>query len=204
MGETYSVGTGREPDAAATAPDLRLRAFPPLVDDRSRLLILGSMPSEASLRRQQYYGHPQNAFWPIVFDLWQTPQTTDYGQRTRFLLDHQIALWDVLASCTRQGSADRAIRQAQPNDFAAFFAAWPHLRWVCFNGQAAAALFDRLVLKANGWTALTDVRPDLQGCLLCSTSPAHAIRYPDKLTAWHQVCRLLGQCLDRPEAEGLT
>ena len=179
-----------------TASSNFIQAFPPLVDADSRLLILGSMPSVQSLQKQQYYGHPQNAFWRIIHDLWDQPLPADYGQRTRFLLAHRIALWDILAACERTGSADAAIRAGQANDFQAFLQAWPQIRRICFNGQAAARLFNQLVLKKHGWqiseNKLTgaSLGPGLQVILLPSTSPAHAVSYTAKLAAWQVVRQL--------------
>lgn len=73
--------------------------FPPIAGKEARLLILGTMPSVKSQEKRQYYGHPQNAFWPILYALWERPLEADYGRRCRFLLDQDIALWDVLARC---------------------------------------------------------------------------------------------------------
>lgn len=168
-----------------------LLAFPPLVNADSRLLILGSMPSAESLRRHEYYAHPRNAFWPIIHDLWGQPTPDDYGQRTGFLLGHELALWDVLASCQRIGSADSAIREAVANDFAAFFRTWPNLHWICFNGRSAAGLFERFVLKPQGYRTVADLRPDLTVYQLGSTSPAHAIPYEQRLADWRLVKVLL-------------
>lgn len=176
---------------ASTSKAEPLLAFPPLVDERSRLLILGSMPSAESLRRQEYYAHPRNAFWPIIHDLWGQPTPVEYEQRTGFLLDHELALWDVLASCHRIGSADSAIREAVANDFAAFFRTWPNLHWICFNGRTAAGLFERFVLQPQGCRTVADLRPDLTVYRLGSTSPAHAIPYEKRLADWRLVKVLL-------------
>src|SRR5512137_485255 len=152
----------------------RLDAFPPVVGPGCRLLILGSMPSAESLRKGQYYGHPQNAFWRVVFGLWDLVPPHDYGARTRFLLERGVALWDVLASCRREGSSDSAIRDARPNDFPAFFAKWPGIRTVCFNGSAAETLFKRFVPD-----------PGLESFRLGSTSPAHAVGFEERMKEWH-------------------
>ena len=168
-----------------------LQAFPPLVNSSSRVLILGSMPSVESLRKHEYYAHPQNTFWRIIHDLWDQPLPDVYDQRARFLLDHQLALWDVLASCQREGSADSAIKDAIANDFPAFFQTWPQIRWICFNGQTAGKLFDRMVLRPNGWRSPADLKPGLAACQLGSTSPAHAIAYEQRLQDWQRVKDLL-------------
>ena len=86
------------------------QAFPPIVDQHCRVLILGTMPGIRSLELQQYYGHPGNHFWRILFRLFDEPFTTDYAQRIDLLHRHHIALWDVLSHCEGEGSADTAIR----------------------------------------------------------------------------------------------
>ena len=95
--------------------------FPPIAAPDARVLILGTMPSEASLQKQQYYGYGRNAFWPILYALWDEPFEEDYEKRCRFLTGRGIALWDVLAACDRPGSADNAAalyeRLAQPDPF---------------------------------------------------------------------------------------
>lgn len=155
---------------------MKITAFPPIVGPDARLLILGSMPSAASLRKTQYYGNPQNAFWRVIFGLWDLTPPDDYEERARFLTERGIALWDVLASCSREGSADSAIRDAEPNDFGAFLAKWPGIRFLCFNGSAAEALFHRFVGA-----------PDLRSIRLGSTSPAHAVAFEERLMEWRQI-----------------
>ena len=164
-----------------------LQAFPPIVAEKSRILILGSMPSVVSLARVQYYAHSHNAFWRIIHDLWGADLPQDYAARSRFLLDHGLALWDVVAFCRREGSADAAIRDVVANDFAAFFQQWPRIERVCFNGQAAEKLFVQKVLKAQGLSALDELRPGLRACRLPSSSPAHAVAYAKKLDQWQVV-----------------
>ena len=83
----------------------------PLGTADARLLILGTMPSVQSLQRQQYYGHPQNAFWRLLFALWEEEWSPDYADRVAFVERHRLAVWDVLATCQRQGSADAAITE---------------------------------------------------------------------------------------------
>lgn len=164
-----------------------LQAFPPIIDEKSRVLILGSMPSVSSLEKSQYYAHPHNAFWRIIHDLWGEELPQDYAARTQFLLAHDLALWDVVAFCRRDGSADAAIRDVVANDFAIFFQQWPRIERICFNGQAAEKLFEQKVLKKQGLMSLAELRPALQACRLPSTSPAHAVSYVDKLAQWQVV-----------------
>jgi TDG/mug DNA glycosylase family protein len=155
--------------------------FPPFADRWSEVLLLGTMPSEDSLKSGRYYGNPRNAFWPLMYALWGELPADDYEQRKRFVLEKRIALWDVLAACEREGSADAAIRCPIPNDFAAFAADHPLIRLVAFNSHTAEQLYGRLV------------RPDpfanVQKLMLPSSSPARAMRFEDKLAAWMPVRR---------------
>lgn len=157
-------------------------AFPPIVDPGARVLILGSMPGEASLRQQQYYGHPRNAFWPILDALLGIPAQASYPERCEQLLAHGIALWDVIAACERPGSLDQSIRREtiRVNDFAALFAATPGLRQLLFNGGTAEREYRRRVLPS-----LPATYRALPAHRLPSTSPANAgLRFEQKLAAW--------------------
>lgn len=127
----------------------RLLGLPPLVDARTRVLVLGSFPGVASLRAQQYYAHPRNQFWPVLqailapmarpawfvsYDGFEAEMPTDYAGRCAWLLAHGVGLWDVYASCQRQGSLDAAIRHPQLNDWASLSSLCPHLALVAHNG----------------------------------------------------------------------
>ena len=147
------------------------------------MLVLGSMPGVASLRQQQYYAHPRNAFWPIAAEVFGFDAQTDYASRVASLLASGVALWDVLQACERPGSLDAniAVSSIVPNDFAAFFQAYPGIERVCFNGGKAATFYRRHVLPG-----LT-LPHDIQYVELPSTSPAHAaMSRQDKLAIWRQ------------------
>lgn len=152
----------------------RLHCLPPIIDERARVLILGSFPSEASLAARHYYAHKQNQFWRIMAALLALPVTEmEYPEKQRALQNAGIAVWDVFASCERQGSLDSAIRQGIPNDFAALKQRAPALARVCFNGQAAGKF--NLHLSQLG----------LETLVLPSTSPANATwTFERKLAAW--------------------
>jgi len=160
----------------------RLRAFPPVAAPGARMLILGSMPGEASLTAQQYYAHPRNAFWPIVGTLFGFDPAAAYADRLRHLQAAGVALWDVLAACRRVGSLDSAIEgdSIEPNDFAGFLAAHTAIARIAFNGSAAESLFRRHVLPQLDARARA-----IERIRLPSTSPAHASRdLAAKLEAW--------------------
>ena len=156
------------------------RGFPPLASSAARILILGSLPGEASLRAGQYYAHKQNAFWRIMGDLLGAGPALPYAQRVEKLGTAGIAVWDVIAACERSGSLDSDIvsNSVCVNDFSAFFAVNRSIERVFFNGGAAEASFRRHVLPELSEMNLQLVR-------LPSTSPAHAARsYAEKLAAW--------------------
>ena len=118
--------------------------FPPISDSRARVLILGSLPGDESLRRRQYYGHPQNQFWDLLGAVFrQDLPRLDYERKCVFLLRKRIALWDVLEAAERRGSLDAAIRKECPNDLPALFGGLPGLRAVGCNGGKAHQSFDR-------------------------------------------------------------
>lgn len=160
-----------------------VRSFPPIADVSARVLILGSMPGIESLRAKQYYAHPRNAFWRVMGELVGASPDMPYAARTRRLKKAGIALWDVLAACTREGSLDSAIDESSiiANDMVSFLAKFPQIRHVFFNGATAERCFRLHVQPALEAGTLKLAR-------LPSTSPAHAARsYTDKLLAWRVI-----------------
>ncbi|MHB1590463.1 MAG: DNA-deoxyinosine glycosylase, partial [Sulfuricella sp.] len=127
-----------------------VHSFPPIADARARVLILGSMPGKLSLQAQQYYAHPRNAFWHILGELVGAHADLTYQTRMRVLKANGIALWDVLKSCTREGSLDSDIDDASiiANDFASFHRAHPDIAYIFFNGAKAEACYRKHVLPS--------------------------------------------------------
>jgi hypoxanthine-DNA glycosylase len=159
-----------------------LQGFPPVVDDRARVLILGSFPSAQSLAAGQYYANPRNAFWPITSELFGFDANASYDSRLAALRSHGVALWDVLHKCCRTGSADSAIdpKSLVVNNFAELFTSYPTITQVYFNGAKAAELYRRLA----------DTRylaERVHYRRLPSTSPAHVMRPGTKLAAWRAI-----------------
>lgn len=160
-----------------------LHSFPPIVDEQSRLLILGSMPGVESLRLQQYYANPRNQFWKLIFALFDLEPLEDYEERILFLRRKQIALWDVIAMCSREGSLDSKIREEQVNDFASLFQRYPHIKVVLFNGGKAFETYKKWIgFRAN---------EEMRFYKLTSSSPANTKKYDDKLSEWLIVRNLL-------------
>ena len=150
-------------------------AFPPIIAPDARILILGTMPGEESLARQEYYANPRNQFWRIMQALFEIPVTVPYPERISSLQRRRIALWDVLHSCERVGGLDSAIKNAIPNDFAGLLADNPALKAIAFNGKKAAEWFEK-------WARVDTT--GFQKLVLPSTSPAAALAFEKKVTAW--------------------
>jgi TDG/mug DNA glycosylase family protein len=158
-----------------------ITGFPPIAARNARVLILGSMPGEASLAAGQYYAFRHNQFWRIAGEICGVAPDAPYPRRKAALKRRRIALWDVVAICVRPGSLDASIREdtIRVNDFAAFLAKHPQIRRVCFNGRKAESAWRRHVLPSLPATRKLEYR------LLPSTSPAHAgMGYRSKLRAW--------------------
>jgi hypoxanthine-DNA glycosylase len=161
---------------------VQVHSFAPVANASSRLLILGSMPGLASLRARQYYAHPRNAFWRIIGELYGIDPGAPYRARIAALLAERIALWDVLASCVREGSLDSDIDEASivANPLADFLRAHPAIGSLCFNGAKAHAAYRKHVLPG-----LAGGGPPIVVHRLPSTSPANtSLTYPEKLGAW--------------------
>lgn len=155
------------------------------------MLILGSLPSQLSLEKQQYYGNPHNAFWRLMGDLFDAGPDYAYAERASRLTDCGVAVWDVLLSSVRPGSMDADIDQttARPNDFRSFFDLHPNLGLLCFNGQTAAKLYQQLVV-AEGIGHIDG--PEFT--TMPSTSPAYAaMNYAGKLRRWSAIRGFAGK-----------
>lgn len=173
--------TSNEP----VAQPARLLGLAPLVAPHTRLLVLGSFPGATSLARQQYYAHPQNAFWRILQAIWPSSpyeiRADSYQNRIDWMLDKGIGLWDVYASCERSGSLDSAIQQPQANDLAGLVQRCPQLQVIAHNGGES---FKHARLTRS--LGLPVYR-------LPSTSPANASwSFERKLAVWREVIGLAG------------
>lgn len=152
------------------------RHFAPVVDGNTRLLVLGSLPGDASLKAAEYYAHPRNGFWRLIGgvignDLGALP----YPERLEALKAAGVGLWDVIASAERPGSLDAAIRSPQAADLRGLLAGLPGLKAVAFNGATAAKGGRRVLASVEGLTLID----------LPSSSPAHAARsLADKAESW--------------------
>ena len=171
-----------------------LQGLPPLGSAGSRLLVLGSFPSVASLAAGQYYGHPRNQFWPLLSALWgQDLRAMPYEQRCAWVVRRGLAIWDVYASCRREGSLDADIRSAVPNDLQALVSGMPGLRAIAHNGGESARSLR--VTQALGLPVFR----------LPSSSPANASwSFDRKLQAWREVLAFAGLLDEHEEESGRT
>ena len=148
--------------------------IPPVYDENSRVLILGSFPSVKSREQGFFYGHPQNRFWKVLAAVFGDEVPMTVPARRDFLLRHGVALWDVIAACEIEGSADAAIRSAAPNDLEPILTTAP-IREICVNGQTAGKLYRKFI----------EPRICRSAVVLPSTSPANAAWSLDRLIeAW--------------------
>lgn len=157
----------------------RKRSFPPVVDDHTRVLILGSLPGEKSLAQSQYYAHPQNRFWELISEvIGENLRAMAYQERLTTLLKHGVGLWDVVAEARREGSLDSNIAEHASNDLAGLLDTLPQLSTIGFNGGTAARL---------GLKALKERAEKYRIILLPSSSPAHTLAYAEKLRSWQKL-----------------
>jgi TDG/mug DNA glycosylase family protein len=159
------------PDTYAACPET---GFPPVHGEFPEVVILGSFPSRQSLLKKEYYGNPQNHFWHIMEVLYNIDRKLPYSVRTSRLAEHRIALWDLLSSCCRTGSADIRIREPVFNDLAGFLASNPTFRLIVLNGSAAGRYYYQLAISTP-----------VPAVILPSTSPANTrFALAEKVKAW--------------------
>ena len=161
--------------------------FPPIVGNWATVLVLGSMPGEESLRKNEYYANPRNTFWKIMARLFEFEDDASYEERTRILKKNIIALWDVIQACERQGSLDSAIidRAIIENDFTSFYRSYPNIRYVFFNGAKAEKEYFKRVLPR-----LSEEAKGIEYFRFPSTSPAMAkLSFDEKLLQWSMIKR---------------
>lgn len=154
--------------------------LPPVLDRRTRLLILGSLPSDESIRKREYYGNRQNRFWHLIGlamsrDISELP----YNEKLQRLRDRGIGLWDVYARAHRRGSADSNIVTPEPNDFVILKDICPHLQLICFNGRKAAT--QRKLIEDLGYRTI----------VLLSSSSANAGRDREREQQWKNLALFL-------------
>lgn len=157
-------------------------SFPPIINKKSKVLILGTMPGIKSLEEAQYYAHPRNAFWKIMFRLFNKNFSEDYEIRKNLILENHLALWDTLKLCFREGSLDSNIKNEEANNIHELLLKYPNIRHIIFNGKSAEKFYNRYFTQ----------KEQISYRSLSSTSPANARKQlNEKLTEWSIVLDLL-------------
>ena len=160
----------------------KISSFPPIINENSKILILGSIPGVKSLEMQQYYAHPQNKFWKIICEIFNEDFTTDYAERIKILEKHHIALWDVIDTCERKGSLDSEIRNEEANKIEELLQNFPNIKAIFCNGQKSYKNLQKILGKKFRMPII----------VLPSTSPAYAgLSYFDKLKSWYIILEKL-------------
>ena len=155
-------------------------SFPPLINSSAKILILGSLPGEESLKQAQYYAHPRNAFWKIMFTVFNESYSEDYSIKCELLLKNHIALWDTVHSGSREGSLDSDIKNEIPNDIEGLLNEYQSISTILLNGKKAEAMYRRYFNQVPVHTVT-----------LPSTSPANArLNFEDKLNVWKEAINL--------------
>lgn len=154
-----------------------VEGFEPIIDENCEILILGTMPGAESLIKQEYYAFERNQFWRIIFSIFGKEIADNYESKKVVLLNNNIAIWDVLASCDRENSSDSNIRNAVVNDFRGLFSKYSNLKNIYFNGKKAESLYRKLVGNKD----------NLKLSVLPSTSPANAVKFESKLDEWRHI-----------------
>ncbi|RDW18125.1 DNA-deoxyinosine glycosylase [Oceanobacillus arenosus] len=166
--------------------DPKLISFPPILPQNPKVLILGSMPGEISLEKQEYYGNPRNHFWPILFELFNEEPIEKYEDKVTFAKSNRLALWDSIGSCYRQGSLDSNIVDEEANDIIGLLEDYPSIRLIACNGTKSYTTFKKN-FDLTGY-------PAVQVLKLPSTSPIpgkYTKSFTGKVEAWREILNYL-------------
>jgi TDG/mug DNA glycosylase family protein len=155
---------------------MRKSGLAPVVDRKTEVLILGTLPSDVSLAKGQYYANPSNDFWKLIGAvLNRNVVTLSYEGRIETLKKHGIGLWDIYHHCVRHGSMDKDITESELNDFDTLKTTCPQLALVCFNGQKAGQ--SQELLRRLGYVTL----------VLPSSSGANRRNQAERLHCWNVI-----------------
>lgn len=149
----------------------------PVYNKNSQILILGSFPSVKSREQGFFYGHPQNRFWRVLSTVYHASLPVTIEEKKQFLLDHHIAVWDVIKSCDITGSSDSSIKNVVANDLEIILS-HADIREIFVNGKKAEKLYKKYIQgKVNR-----------EAVCLPSTSPANAAWSLEKLVEeWYVI-----------------
>jgi TDG/mug DNA glycosylase family protein len=156
----------------------QVEGLAPIENEKSKVLILGTMPGVESLKQQAYYGNSQNVFWKLLAEITGKTVPDKYEDKKLFLINNNIALWDICKTCIRNGSLDSNITQELPNDINRFILEHPHIKIIAFNGKESARLFNKHIVSIENIKVLE----------LPSTSPANTtVSWEKKVEAWKRL-----------------
>lgn len=154
-----------------------INSFPPIANDKTEILILGTMPGATSLAQQEYYAYKHNHFWRIIYSLFSGLPIPDiFEEKIKILQNNKIGLWDVLMYCERKGSLDIHIKNHQENDFITLLKRYPSIRKIVFNGKESHKFFLKRFGQIEGITYY----------IMPSTSPANTMHFEKKLKIWSE------------------
>ena len=159
---------------------MQKKGLAPVVDEKSRILILGTLPGDKSLRTRQYYADSSNQFWEILSSIYNEKIDANYYSRLCILSNKRIALWDVLKSAKRVGSLDSAIEEETPNDFSSLFERYPQIEAIGFNGVNAQMLFRKYCMSA----ICSAVENKMRMKAIASTSSSYKLPLKQKVLEW--------------------
>jgi hypoxanthine-DNA glycosylase len=152
--------------------------FPPILDQNTRILFLGSFPSIASFEQAFYYAHPRNAFWSILEEIFDVQLETNEAKKV-FCFEQGIGLWDVIGSCERSNSSDTNLKNCIPNDFKKLLEEFPNIQVLAFTGKKSHDLFMKYFKDL-----------EIEKVLLPSTSPAHAaMKFEEKKEIYENILK---------------
>lgn len=161
---------------------MKKEGFPPLIDNNTEIIVLGTMPGDKSIRTGEYYANPTNQFWKLIFHIFNSGiPVFNYEEKSKLLLKNKIGLWDVLSKAHRYGSLDSNIQNEEINDFEQLFKDYPNIKVLIFNGQKPAEYYFR---------SRNNVFKEKQYHILPSTSSANTTKTFDvKLKEWSNVLK---------------
>lgn len=155
-----------------------IEGLAPIENETSQVLILGTMPSVESLKRQAYYGHPRNLFWKLIAEITGETVPEDYEDKKKYLLKYKIALWDMCQTCIRAGSLDSNISEEMPNDIKSFITGHPHIKAIVLNGKESERLYRKYITGMEQIHLIS----------MPSTSPANTgVLWEKKVEAWSRL-----------------
>jgi hypoxanthine-DNA glycosylase len=152
-----------------------INSFPYIVNAKTEILILGTMPGIASLEKQEYYGNPRNHFWKIIYTHFNNlPISEIFEEKIKLLQSNKVGLWDVLENCERKGSLDIHIKNQKENDFESLFKEFKAIHKIIFNGKESHRYFFKKFGQIEG----------ISYYVMPSTSPANTMSFENKLKTW--------------------